>query len=286
MSNNYDIKDISLAEKGRFRMQWAAREMPVLDLIEAALREGAAAEGHAHVGLPARHQRDRQPDARAAGRRRRRGAVRVQPALDAGRRRRLAGGDYGMPVYAIKGEDNETYYQHIKAALDLKPHITMDDGADLVGTLHKERRELLDGIIGGTEETTTGVIRLRAMAARRRADVPGRRRQRRADQAPVRQPLRHRPEHARRHHPRHQRPARRQDGRRRRLRLVQPRHRHARQGPGRQRHRHRDRPAEGAGSGHGRLPRHADGRGAPRSATSSSPPPATSTSSTSSTSRR
>jgi adenosylhomocysteinase len=69
-----------------------------------------------------------------------------------------------MPVYAIKGEDSATYYAHIKAALDHKPHITMDDGADLVSTLHKERRELLDGILGGTEETTTGVIRLRAMA--------------------------------------------------------------------------------------------------------------------------
>jgi adenosylhomocysteinase len=71
---------------------------------------------------------------------------------------------YEMPVYAIRGEDHATYYGHIKAALDHRPHITMDDGADLVSTLHKERRELLDGILGGTEETTTGVIRLRAMA--------------------------------------------------------------------------------------------------------------------------
>ena len=69
-----------------------------------------------------------------------------------------------IPVYAIKGEDNETYYNHLKAALDHKPQITMDDGADLVGMIHKDRRELLDGIVGGTEETTTGVIRLRAMA--------------------------------------------------------------------------------------------------------------------------
>ena len=69
-----------------------------------------------------------------------------------------------IPVYAIKGEDNETYYQHIHAALDHQPHITMDDGADLVGTIHKDRREVLDEIVGGTEETTTGVIRLRAMA--------------------------------------------------------------------------------------------------------------------------
>ena len=69
-----------------------------------------------------------------------------------------------IPVYAIKGEDNETYYQHIHAALDHKPHITMDDGADLVGTIHKDRRDVMDEIVGGTEETTTGVIRLRAMA--------------------------------------------------------------------------------------------------------------------------
>jgi adenosylhomocysteinase len=73
--------------------------------------------------------------------------------------------NYEIPVYAVKGENNETYYEHIHAALDHKPHITMDDGADLVGTLHKDRREVLGDITGGTEETTTGVIRLRAMAA-------------------------------------------------------------------------------------------------------------------------
>jgi len=72
---------------------------------------------------------------------------------------------FEMPVYAIKGEDNVTYYKHLNAALDHKPQMTMDDGADLVGTLHKSRRELLSGMVGGTEETTTGVIRLRAMAA-------------------------------------------------------------------------------------------------------------------------
>ena len=72
---------------------------------------------------------------------------------------------YEIPTFAIKGEDNVTYYKHISAALDHKPHMTMDDGADLVSTIHKDRRELLPGIIGGTEETTTGVIRLRAMAA-------------------------------------------------------------------------------------------------------------------------
>ncbi len=77
-----------------------------------------------------------------------------------------------IPVYAIKGENNVTYYKHIKAALDHKPHMTMDDGADLVGTIHKDRRELLPGIIGGTEETTTGVIRLRAMAADKMLEFP------------------------------------------------------------------------------------------------------------------
>jgi adenosylhomocysteinase len=77
-----------------------------------------------------------------------------------------------IPTYAIKGEDNVTYYKHIGAALDHKPHMTMDDGADLVSTIHKERRELLDEIIGGTEETTTGVIRLRAMAADKALQFP------------------------------------------------------------------------------------------------------------------
>ncbi|NOX61923.1 MAG: adenosylhomocysteinase, partial [Chloroflexi bacterium] len=70
-----------------------------------------------------------------------------------------------IPVFAIKGEDNETYYRHLHAALDIKPHMTMDDGMDLLATLHRDRRELLDNVVGGTEETTTGVIRLKAMAA-------------------------------------------------------------------------------------------------------------------------
>jgi adenosylhomocysteinase len=79
---------------------------------------------------------------------------------------------YEVPVYAIKGENNVTYYKHIQAALDHKPHITMDDGADLVSTMHKERRELLTEMIGGTEETTTGVIRLRAMAGSGALEFP------------------------------------------------------------------------------------------------------------------
>ena len=164
MSQNYDIKDIHLAEKGRYRMQWAAREMPVLDLIEQrfaaerpldGVRISACLHvtsetanlmrvlqaGGADVVLTASNPLSTQDD--------------VAATLVA---------HYERPVYAIRGEDNATYYDHIKAALDFEPHITMDDGADLVSTLHKDRRELLDGIIGGTEETTTGVIRLRAMA--------------------------------------------------------------------------------------------------------------------------
>jgi len=77
-----------------------------------------------------------------------------------------------MPVYAVKGEDNETYYQHIRAALDHRPHLTMDDGADLVSIMHRDRRDLLSDVVGGTEETTTGVIRLRAMAADRVLQYP------------------------------------------------------------------------------------------------------------------
>ncbi len=164
MGKNYDIRDLGLAEKGRFRMQWAAREMPVLDLIEQRFAKERPLEGMrvsaclhvtaetanlmrvlqaggADVVLTASNPLSTQDD--------------IAATLVA---------HYEMPVYAIKGENNATYYDHIKAALDHRPHITMDDGADLVGTLHKERRDLLDGIVGGTEETTTGVIRLRAMA--------------------------------------------------------------------------------------------------------------------------
>ena len=185
----------------------------------------------------------------------------LQPALDAGRRRRRARRrSIGIPTFAIKGEDNETYYKHINAALDHKPQITMDDGADLVSALHTKRTDLIADVIGGTEETTTGVIRLRAMAKDGALKYPDHRRQRRDHQAPLRQSLRHRPVHAGRHHPRHQPPAGRQRRRRRRLRLVRTRRRHARQRPGRARHRHRNRSAQGPRSGHGRLPRHAHER--------------------------
>jgi adenosylhomocysteinase len=162
---NYDIKDINLADKGRLRMDWAAKEMPVLKLIEerfikeqplAGVRISACLHvtsetanlmktlkaGGADVVLTASNPLSTQDDI---------AAVLVR--------------DYDIPVFAIKGEDNDTYYAHLRAALDHRPQITMDDGMDLVATLHRERPELLDEVMGGTEETTTGVIRLKAMAA-------------------------------------------------------------------------------------------------------------------------
>jgi adenosylhomocysteinase len=162
---NYDIKDPKLAEGGRRRIDWAEREMPVLRLIRERFAKERPLKGvrmsaclHVttetanlaqtlHLGgadlvLTASNPLSTQDDVAAA-------LVNI----------------YEVPTYAIKGEDNVTYYKHISAALDHAPQITMDDGADLVSTLHKDRRELLNNVMGGTEETTTGVIRLRAMAA-------------------------------------------------------------------------------------------------------------------------
>lgn len=161
---HYDVKDPNLAQGGRLRMEWAQREMPVLRKIQERFRDERPLEGlrisaclhvttetanlmtalqagGADVILTASNPLSTQDDVAAA-------LVSI----------------YEIPTFAIKGEDNATYYKHIHAALDHKPHLTMDDGADLVSTLHKDRRELLEAVIGGTEETTTGVVRLRAMA--------------------------------------------------------------------------------------------------------------------------
>ena len=161
---NHDVADIGLAEAGRLKIEWADRQMPVL----AGIRERFAAErplegwrisaclhvtaetanlmrtlaaGGADAVLCSSNPLSTQDDVAAS----------------------LVAHD-GIPVYAIKGEDRDSYYAHIGAALDHRPQITMDDGADLVNELHTNRTELLDAVIGGTEETTTGVIRLRAMA--------------------------------------------------------------------------------------------------------------------------
>jgi len=160
---NYDIKDPSLADEGKLRIEWAGKEMPVNSLIkqrfgkekplhgirisaclhittETANLAMALKEGGADLVLCASNPLSTQDDVAAA----------------------LV--DYDIPVNAIKGEDNKTYYKHIITALEHKPQLTMDDGADLVSTLHKEHTELIPNVIGGTEETTTGVIRLRNLA--------------------------------------------------------------------------------------------------------------------------
>src|SRR5712692_2778412 len=160
----YDVKDMALAQDGVSRIEWAAREMPVIRLIrerftkerpleglrlsaclhvttETANLMLALRDGGADISLCASNPLSTQDDVAAA-------LVAV----------------HGIPTFAVRGEDDPTYYSHIHAALAHKPQVTMDDGADLVATIHKERRDLLDGIIAGTEETTTGVIRLRAMA--------------------------------------------------------------------------------------------------------------------------
>jgi adenosylhomocysteinase len=160
----YDVKDLGLAEDGNRRIEWAAREMPVIRLIRerfarerplAGLRVSACLhvttetanlmlalrDGGAQLALCASNPLSTQDNVAAA-----------LVAL------------HDIPVHSIRGEDDKTYYRHIHSVLDQKPQVTLDDGADLVATLHKERRDLLEGVIGGTEETTTGVIRLRAMA--------------------------------------------------------------------------------------------------------------------------
>src|SRR3954465_667815 len=161
---NCDVKDFQLADLGKKRIEWANQSMKVLQIIRkdfiknqplkgmrvsACLHVTAETanlmitlrDGGAEVVLCASNPLSTQDDVAAC-------LVR----------------DYGIPVYAIKGEDNNTYYQHIMSALDHKPHITMDDGADLVSIALTKRTDVIDGIIAGTEETTTGVIRLRAMA--------------------------------------------------------------------------------------------------------------------------
>ena len=168
----HDVKDLSLAAEGVTRIEWAHRQMPVLAAIRerfqrerplAGYRVAACLHvttetanlartlkaGGADIVLCASNPLSTQDDVAAA-----------------------LVSEYGIPVFAIRGEDDDTYYAHITAAVDHRPQITMDDGADVIGVLHKDRRELLDEILGGTEETTTGVIRLRALEAEGRLGFP------------------------------------------------------------------------------------------------------------------
>jgi len=164
MNTNYDIKDITLAAKGKRRIEWAERDMPVLQNVRAKFEKdkpfagknlGACLHvtaetanlmrvlkaGGANVVLCASNPLSTQDD--------------VAASLVA---------DYDIPVFAIKGEDRDTFFKHLNAVIATNPHLTMDDGADLVSTIHQDYTQLIPSIIGGTEETTTGVIRLRAMA--------------------------------------------------------------------------------------------------------------------------
>jgi len=165
VNNNFDVRNLGLAAKGRQRIEWAELEMPVLRLIrerfekERPLR-GVRISACLHVTAETANLMH---TLQAGG-----ADVRLCASNPLSTQDDVAASlvtNFETPVFAIKGEDHETYYEHIKAALEHKPQITMDDGADLVSTLHKERTDLIVGIVGGTEETTTGVIRLRAMAA-------------------------------------------------------------------------------------------------------------------------
>ena len=170
--DKYDVKDTRQAEGGRLRIEWADREMPVLRMIKERFQKempfkGARVAaclhvttetanlmttlqaGGADVVLTASNPLSTQDDVAAA-----------------------LVSHFEIPTFAIKGESNSVYYKHINAALDHQPNFTMDDGAYLVSTLHKDRRDLLENVIGGTEETTTGVIRLRAMAHDKALNYP------------------------------------------------------------------------------------------------------------------
>jgi adenosylhomocysteinase len=169
---NYDIKDLNLAARGSRRIEWSHQSMPVLESIrkrfskekplkgvrlaaclhitsETASLARTLKAGGAEVALCASNPLSTQDDVAAA-------LVKIDQ----------------IPVFAIKGEDSKTYYQHIYQTLEFKPHLTMDDGADLVSTIHSEKKILLKDIIGGTEETTTGVIRLRSMAEKKVLSYP------------------------------------------------------------------------------------------------------------------
>src|ERR687892_334301 len=168
----HDVKDLALAPAGVTRIEWADRQMPVLSAIRERFEKERPLDGYrisaclhvttetanlartleaggADVVLCASNPLSTQDD--------------VAAALVA---------EFGIPVFAIRGEDEQTYYSHISAAVDHRPQLTMDDGADVIGVLHSERSELLPEIVGGTEETTTGVIRLRALEQEGRLAFP------------------------------------------------------------------------------------------------------------------
>ena len=229
-TKRHDVKDLSLAPEGVRRIMWADRQMPVLHGDPRAVRARAAARRLPHRRVPARDHRDRQPDAHAQGGRRGRRALRVEPAVDAGRRRRGA----RRRVRHLRLRDQGRGQRHLLLAHrgGGRPQAAADDGRrrrrdrrppqrpPRAARRHHRRH-------GGDDDRRHPP---EGDGGRRRARLPGDRGQRRADQALLRQPLRHRPVDDRRDHPRDERAARRQALRRRRVRLGRPRRRDARQG--------------------------------------------------------
>jgi adenosylhomocysteinase len=169
---DYDVKDIKLAGQGKLKIEWAEASMPVLRLIKKRFRreqplKGMRVTACLHVTTETANLMKTLQAAGAEVRLCASNPLSTQDDVAAS----LVQHD-AIAVFAIKGEDNKTYYRHIQSAIEHQPHITMDDGADVVSTLHSKRKDLLKHVIGGTEETTTGVIRLRSMAARRVLKFP------------------------------------------------------------------------------------------------------------------
>ncbi|HWY78939.1 MAG TPA: adenosylhomocysteinase [Candidatus Sulfotelmatobacter sp.] len=169
---DYDIKDIKLAAEGKLKIEWAAKQMPVLHSIQERFTKEKSLKG---ITLAACLHITSE-------------TANLLIALQAGGAKVIANAsnplstqdsvaaslvkDYNIPTYAIKGEDNKTYFQHLNAVLDVNPHITMDDGGDLIYALHTSRKEKLANVIGSSEETTTGVIRLKAMEKEGALKIP------------------------------------------------------------------------------------------------------------------
>jgi adenosylhomocysteinase len=169
---DYDVKDISLAAQGKLKIEWAEVTMPVLRLIKKRFKreqplKGMRVTACLHVTTETANLMKTLQAGGAEVRLCASNPLSTQDDVAAS----LVAHD-GIAVFAIKGEDNKTYYRHIQSAIEHQPQITMDDGADVVSTLHSKRKDLLKHVIGGTEETTTGVIRLRSMAERKVLKFP------------------------------------------------------------------------------------------------------------------
>ncbi len=159
----YDVKDVTLAKEGKLKIEWAGKDMPVLKLIRERFKKEKPLRGVKlacclHVTTETANLMLALKDGGAETALCASNPLSTQDEVAASLVK-----DFGISVFAIKGENNQTYYKHANAALDIKPNITMDDGADLVSAVHKERKDLVEHILAGTEETTTGVIRLRAL---------------------------------------------------------------------------------------------------------------------------